>query len=399
MLSDKFKQHRQFISDLLNNFDWAETREGVLRESRARVLLLGLVEAGKSSLLNRIFDWTVSTPRAGDGAGAAGEPVEDFGLFCLVDLPHDLGEYSRLGFLEGLPAGYGNGYYGEVGGFRPELDETLPLGALDPLDLAEGADLLVYVLDGAAGARPADYRWVGRLRRLGLPLLVVLNKCDLLEVDLTTRQAEMEARLATTVLPVSALTGTHVADQLLPRMINLCPGLTVALGRELSSFRPQAARRLIQRAALLNGLIALEPIPLIDLPIMFLTLTGLMLRIGAVYDRPPSDVRRREVITAVAGGLAARFAAQQLVKLVPVIGWLVSSAIGWSGTWMLGRAAVAYFEAGGDAAVDRGWQRTTGGLTRAWQAVRRRWPGRSRLRWRRKPAEPVGDDTATGPDS
>jgi hypothetical protein len=66
---------------------------------------------------------------------------------------------------------------------------------------------------------------------------------------------------------------------------------------------------------------------------------------------------------------------------------------------MLGRAAVAYFEAGGDAAVDRGWQRTTGGLTRAWQAVRRRWPGRSRLRWRRKPAEPVGDDTATGPDS
>ena len=40
----------------------------------------------------------------------------------------------------------------------------------------EGADLLVYVLDGAAGVRPADYRWVGRLRRLSMPLLVVLNK-------------------------------------------------------------------------------------------------------------------------------------------------------------------------------------------------------------------------------
>ncbi|MFQ5576720.1 MAG: DUF697 domain-containing protein [Anaerolineae bacterium] len=194
------------------------------------------------------------------------------------------------------------------------------------------------------------------------------------------RRAEIEARLATTVLPVSALTGANMPDQLLAKMINTCPNLTVALGRELRSFRSQAAERLIRRAALVNGLVALEPLPLLDLPVQIMTLAGLMLRIAAVYDRPPSDARRREVAAAVAGGLAGRFGAQQLAKMIPVVGWLVSSVIGWSGAWMLGRAAVAYFEAGGDAAVDRGWNRARNNAAGVCRAVYNRWQHQPRLR-------------------
>jgi uncharacterized protein (DUF697 family)/GTPase SAR1 family protein len=392
MLPKKLKENRQNLLSLWQNFDWEQTREGVHRESRARILLLGLAGAGKSTLLNQLCGWTVSEPKAepvdkaNSISGLAGLPApagaaEDFGLFCLVDLPPDLDEPGRVSLIElSQSDGYAYGVQGNGPELNLDLDGVAPMGVLDPLELANMVDLLVYVLDGAAGVQAADYRWVGRLRRLGVPLLVVLNKSDLIAADLASRQAEIEARLATNALPISALAGTSVSDQLLPKMINVCPNLIVALGRELPGFRSQAAERLIRRAALVNALVALEPLPLLDLPIQIITLTGLVLRIAAIYDRPPSDVRRREVVAAVAGGFAGRYAAQQAAKLVPVAGWLISCFIGWSCSWGLGRAAVAYVEAGGDAAVDRGWNRTKGDMARICRRIYGSWQRRPRLR-------------------
>jgi len=386
----KLNLNREQLSQLWQTFDWEQAREGVNRESRARIVLLGLPGAGKSTLLNRLCGWTVSPPAnplPEDSPALHPQPaetIEDFGLFCLVDLPPaPTGTGYGVGYLPEPLFGSGDNGWGIDGGLDLEpLGGSLPLSGLDPLALAEGADLLIYVLDGAVGVQSADYRWVGRLRRLGLPLLVVMNKSDRLpdEIALTVRKTEIEERLATTVMTVSAQDGTNVTDGLLPRLINLCPTLTVALGRELSSFRREAAHRLIQRAALLNGLVALEPIPLIDLPVQLMTLTGLMLRIAALYDRPPTDVRRREVVLAIAGGLAGRYSAQQLAKLLPVVGWGISGLIGWSATWTLGRAAMAYFEAGGDAAVERRWGQAKNSFSQVCHSVYQRWQQRPRVR-------------------
>lgn len=386
MLSKKLKQTAEVWRDMLQNFDWEETREGVSRESQARIVVLGLSGAGKSTLFNQFCGWQVSMTGADPPLAASGAaPVEDFGLFCLVDLSPEPDRSSDLNLYGTLPAHWSPDTPGAANGAGPtgwEWDEPLSLNALSPLEVAETADLLVYVVDGGVGVQAADYRWVGRLRRLGMPLLVVLNKSDLLaEADLAARRAEMQTRLAASVLPVSAQTGAGVKDELLPKMIAMCAKLTVALGRELGDFRQQAATRIIHRAALLNGVVALEPVPLIDLPVQVLTLTGMMLRLGATYDRPPTDVRRREVVVAIGMGLLGRFTAQQIAKLIPMVGWLVSGAIGWVATQAVGRAAMAYFEAGGDGAVDQGWRnvQSTAGRLCCW--LRGRWP-------RRRPAAP-----------
>lgn len=384
---EKLKEKRQSLSHLLRNLDWEETREDVNRESRARILLLGLPEAGKSSLLNRLCGWPVSSPTGQPDPGNSpnGGPVEDFGLFCLVDLPPDMGRHTNLPVLDILPPnGFGYGF--DSGGANLSMDwqEALPLDALDPLELAHGADLLVYVLDGSQEIGAIDYRWVGRLRRLGVPLLVVLNKMDLITDNLPARQAQIEARLATSVLPVSALHGTNIVERLLPKMSGMCPSLTMALGRELHGYRRHAARRLIHQSAFINGIVALEPVPLVDLPIQVMTLTRLMLQLAAIYDRPPDKMRKREVVAAVAGGLAGRFTAQQLAKLVPVIGWLISGAIGWACTWGLGRATVAYFEAGGDDTVARSLAQTKTGLLNFPRSLYNRWQQRSRFKLGRR---------------
>ena len=409
MQNEETKQPRwQHLKDLFQNFDWQETREGVDRESRARIVFLGLLEAGKSTLFNQLVGWTVSTtPAEGiDQAfqviGPHPKSVEDFGLFCLVDLPDAPDTITpREPPLPTPPNGYllsDSLLDNELNfNFEPSFfDEPSSFDLMDPLTLAEGADLLVYVLDGVAGVQAADYRWVGRLRRLGLPLLVVLNKADLIEAELMAQCTLAEESAWLVRCCPFPPQDSESATQLLNRMIKLCPHLTVALGREIPSFRPQAAERLIRQTALINGVVALEPVPLLDIPIQLMTLSGLMLRIAAIYDRPPTDVRRREVIAALSGGLAGRYAAQQLVKVVPMVGWAVSGVIGWTSTWGMGRAAIAYFEAEGDAALERGVDRAK---TRLGQTCRRifrqmsrqpRWPQRPgwlrRPHWLKRPA-------------
>jgi uncharacterized protein (DUF697 family) len=376
MLNDEFERNTASgWGNWWSGFNWEETRAGVDRESRARILLLGLAHAGKSTLFNRLCGWNVSPPASQPAENGRGGQREDFGLFCLVDLPQEL---------EG-----GNGAGEDAPGVEP-----------DPIALADEGDLLVYVLDGSLGVRAADYRWIGRLRRMGVPLLVTLNKCDLAGEATIARLPDIEGRLATSVLPISALKGTNVLERLVPRMMDACPALAVPLGRELRSFRRQAAARLIRQAALFNGLIALEPVPLLDVPLQMVTLVGLVLRIAAVYGQPPSDTQRREVLAAIAGGLAGRYATQQAVKLVPIVGWVASGLIGASATWLLGRAAVAYFEAGGDAALAAGWERTRERVQQSWSPVRgawqvltgsrRRWKASIGRRWRARPRLQVG---------
>jgi uncharacterized protein (DUF697 family)/GTPase SAR1 family protein len=373
----KANEKRHMVAELLQNFDWDESREGVTRESRSRIFIVGLPGAGKSTLLNRLCGWTVSESGA-DNLDSTEEPFEDFGLFCLATLPENDNDGPGNGFEAISPYGYIGGNYDPI----PYPDDLSSPVSADPLAMAEAADLVVYMLDGAVGARAADYRWVGRLRRLGLPLLVVLNKCDLFETDLAARQAEIEKRLAAITLPISALTGLNLPEALVAKMMSICPKLAVPLGRELPDFRRKAARRMIHQTAIFNGLISLQPVPILDLPIQMMTLTSLLFRLTALYHNPPVHARRREVMAALAGTLAARYAVQQLIKLAPVVGWFISGVIGWMATWTIGQGVLSYFEAGGDDRIEQSWQRTKNKAGQIVQSGRRCWQRRPRLRVR-----------------
>jgi GTP-binding protein Era len=301
-----------------DHMDWLGLREEVQSEVRAEIVLLGLGNAGKSTLFNSLRGWPVVLTALKLGR-QDGSVEERMGLFTLVDLPK-----------EGA-----NG-------------EDLVLQRL------ENATLLVYLLDGSVGqaqrrpdeaiVRPADCRWIGRLKAIGRPLLVVLNKADLWADQLDAVLASLKQRLGVEVIPISAYDSLDAQRHLLERMTKACPTLALPLGREVAVFRREAARRLIRRAALMCGLVAMQPIPLIDLPMQVGTQVGLVARISTMYGRPPSSDYSSELIVTGAGSMAFRLLALQIAKLVPVLGWVVSGVLGATTTWLLGRSTVAYFE-------------------------------------------------------
>ena len=292
---------------------WDELAAEIGQESQGRVALVGLPGAGKSLLFNRLRGWVISRPGSEQTFGSSLQ-LEFYGSFLLGDLPVE-GDPDQL------------------------LQEDVLLAVGDPA-------LVVYLIDGTRGVQPADFRWVARIRAGGRPLVTALNKCDLLP-DSSGVLQDAQHRLGMPVIPISAHTGDNVAERLLPAMLDAAPKLAVTLGREIAILRRQAARRVIRQASLLTGLMSAQPLPGLDLPFQAMVQCGVVMRVGAAYGHPPAGGLSRELIGTVAGGLSLHYLAQTLVKLVPVLGWAVSAALGAGATLLIGEAAIRYFEAGG----------------------------------------------------
>jgi small GTP-binding protein len=302
------------LRKLFQALDWDRLSLDVEQEAHARLAIVGPVNSGKSTLFNLIKGRKVSAVKAVPGT-TKGLVTEEVGPFILVDTPG----------------------FGEVGGVnRAKIAQAA----------AEEADLAVLVLDGSAGLRQSDYDLHEALRAARVPLVVTLNKTDLIKRDLADALQDVEQKLGTTVIPISAKTGAGVGDRLLPAIVEAHPWMTVALGRALPAYRRQLCRGLVRSAVLLNAIIAAEPIPGIDIPLLLASQVRLVLRIAAIYGESLSVRHARELLTTMAGSVALRYLAAQLGKLIPGPGWLIAAGVTGLGTWAIGRVAISYFEGG-----------------------------------------------------
>jgi Fe2+ transport system protein B len=81
---------------------------------------------------------------------------------------------------------------------------------------------------------------------MGLPVVVALNKIDLVRHDLKQVLRDVEYKLQTPVIPISAKNGKGIADQLIPAIIESHPRMAVTVGRALPRYRKIAAARVMR---------------------------------------------------------------------------------------------------------------------------------------------------------
>ena len=292
----------------MNALNWKAAQQDIEKELQHKVAILGLANSGKSTLFNTLRGAYTSPVSA--EAGTTKMLVRgSFGPFALIDTP----------------------------GHLPDLQDEA---------VAEAA-AVVYLLDATAGLRPQDAALIARLRLSEKPLVIALNKSDMLKGGADEAAAEAAARLhVTDVIPISARTGDNIGEELIPALIETSPEAALALGRELPRFRREAAQKLVRNATLLSLVAGLEPIPFVDIPILLSNQVRLVMRLAALYNEPLVAGPARELMLTVAAGLAFRYVAEEAAKAVPFGGDLVSGAIAAAGTWALGQVAVEYFEGG-----------------------------------------------------
>jgi small GTP-binding protein len=292
----------------MNSINWKLAQQEIAEEIRRKVALIGLPNSGKSTLFNTLQGKYVSPVSPVEGTTTS-NIRSNFGPFTLIDTP----------------------------GHLPEMQQ----------EAIEEAAVTIYLLDAGEGMRPRDYESIEQLRKLEKPFVVVLNKSDLIGETADEAAARAAARLhVQDVIPISARDGANVSEELIPALINASPEAAIVLGRQLPQFRREAANRLVRSATLISLAAGLEPIPLVDIPILLGNQIRLVLRVAAVYGEPMNAQHMRELVTTIAGGLLLRYAAEEAAKAVPFGGDLVAGAIAAAGTWAIGQVAIEYFESG-----------------------------------------------------
>jgi small GTP-binding protein len=301
---------RSFMNAINLNHAQGEVLEGL----KHTVVIVGQANSGKSSLFNMLKGEQLSPVSA--EAGTTRSLVRaDFGPFTLIDTPGHLPERMEEGM--------------------------------------EEATVIVLLIDATKGLQDKDQELHAAIKKLNKPTIIAVNKVDALKERGAGDELanEIAVKLETPgIIPISARTGENIAGELIPAMIEASPEAALVIGRELPAYRRTAAQRIIRNATLASLVVGLEPIPLIDIPILLGTQIRLVLRLAALYgeemDSTDAMKHARELLVTIAGGAGMRILAEQVAKAVPFGGDFIAGAIAGAATFSIGQVALEYYDGG-----------------------------------------------------
>jgi uncharacterized protein (DUF697 family) len=210
----------------------------------------------------------------------------------------------------------------------------------------EGANVLVYAVDGAAPT-DEDEKVFQLAARKRVGIVCVLFGADAEEPP------PVPYVLDTDVLTVPA-GGPLPVERLAERIAERAGETAHQLAARVPALRPAVADQIIKRFAVQNGVLGVAIfIPGADFPVLTLNQIRMVLRIATAYGEELDRERAFEVLSVIAAGLGFRTVARQLVGIVPGLGWAVKGGIAYGATVALGEAASAYFAAGGTRMIER----------------------------------------------
>lgn len=270
--------------------------EGLQAQDEVRIAVIGPARTGKSSLIAAIGEGQVDRVAS---------------LFTVYDL-QGLEEYL----------GYGKG------------DRVLT-------DVRV-AEVILMVLDGSSGFTRNTVDLVQQISALGRPFVVVLNKMDLVEKP---RKVLADAReiLQASVIPTSVREPQSIR-RLLKAVVAAHPQSLYPLARKLPSFRSAICRGIVSQAAFGSGLVGALPLPISDLLPISAIQTAMLLKIARAHGFRINRGRARELLPLLAAGMLVREGCHRLQERMPNQSRLLSIAVGGSWTYLVGLAAVEYFD-------------------------------------------------------
>jgi uncharacterized protein (DUF697 family) len=225
---------------------------------------------------------------------------------------------------------------------RPEALRMLELAA----DAPPEADVHLVLVDPSFGPTTTQTAILRRVNPQNLILILIGGN----ESQFEGRRREVATSVGVKqeqVLTVATM--SELRTPLTRRLLSQFSDWMVPLARQFPILREEAANQEMQGTAQQNAMVGAIPVPGADMPLMTANQVKMVLRLAAIYDQPRTVDRAKEVMAVVGGGLALRTAARQVAKFVPGPGWLLGGALGYGGTFAMGKAAIEYFKRTTDA--------------------------------------------------
>lgn len=214
---------------------------------------------------------------------------------------------------------------------------------------AAEANFLLIVFDATRSITKGDQALFAELKLLKRPYVVLLNKIDRIERGEREKVVEAAGRSLglrpSRIISMSAEHGSGL-DRLMLEIAALEPRLLGQLGTVLPQYRKKLGWQAIRRATIASTLIALTPIPLMDLIPLIAIQTSLVLTMARIYSKPMDWRRSRELITGLGAGVVARTLFGELSKFGGVPGWALSASIAGATTLSIGIVVMRWFETG-----------------------------------------------------
>jgi small GTP-binding protein len=285
-----------------------------------RVAIIGPANAGKSTLYNQLIQSRSDRAQVSAVPGTTRVSSEaEAGLFVLVDTP-------------------GADAVGQVG----EGERALALTA------AAEADVILALFDASHGIRAPEKRLFDDLIALDRPLVVALNKIDLIGRErpqvIGRTAAELGLR-SDQIIPLSAKEGEGIG-RVLQAVARTEPGIAAAIGAAIPLYRWDLAQGAIARAASTAAAVAITPLPFLDFFPLIGLQVALVIGLARIYDQRMTAARARELIATFGLGLLGRSLFYELSKLGGPPGWLVAAAVAAGTTAAIGYAVANWFESG-----------------------------------------------------
>ncbi|WP_100401398.1 GTPase [Bacillus sp. FJAT-42315] len=272
------------------------------------IVLVGEVNAGKSSTINKIIGKDVAKTNPQPGETVSIDPYNLAGLekIKLMDTP-------------GL---------NDPNDENPKKTEAF---------ISE-ADIILFFTNAAgtvfSDSEKAKFQEIATHNE---NILIVLNKIDAAEdIESLVAFIKQHAGSQYDVVPISSKTGQNI-DILKDRILELLEkkGKDILFAKSLQD-KSTAAKRWINAAGVSAGLIGASPIPGSDVVPLTALQVGLTLKLATLYDKPLTKKAAKDLIIVTATKTAGQTAYRQIVKFIPGAGSIAGGLVASSLTLALG---------------------------------------------------------------
>lgn len=278
------------------------------------IALIGDVNAGKSSTINRIVGEEV--------AGVGAEPGETTEI-----KPHKYKD--NIYFID-----------------TPGLNDVNTENSEVTLGYYKKADIVLFFLNAAGTVfSEVEKKSFEKIRSVNENILIVLNKIDAADqIDRLVTRIQDETGGSFEVIPISSKTGENI-DKLRNSILELLKKKSkdILFAKSIKE-KSATANAWIISASVSAGAVGASPIPGSDIiPITGIQI-GLLTRLAILYNQPLSKEVAKELVLATIVGNIGKSLFRQIIKVFPGAGSIAGASVAGATTLALGYAVKYAYE-------------------------------------------------------